>query len=228
MVKEKYGIPKIKIIKKIKIVITNEYIKKYHKTNKQPIDDIKKTPKHILLLRDCHLIFQSEKFTDGFISLSTLKNKLCNYKFKKNNWNKYYGKKINEKSIKKLLHRFNIKTYHQATGDGYWIKDFIEPIKFYALEHVTPSLSKNTKHPFSIGAYIMPEVNPEKYYTQSSFFQKISPQKSSGRYRLYDKQLEKGDPSYKTIEQSWNSKPIEQKNPDPYQVKRLIQITDEL
>lgn len=231
--KEKYRIPKIKIIKKVKIIIINKYVKKYNKTDSNSasfnsINNIKKIPKSILLLRDCHLIFQSEKFTDGFICLSTLKNKLCTYKFKKSNWNKYYGKTINEKSIKKLLGRFNIKPYHQATGDGYWIKDFIEPIKYYALEYVTPSLSKNTKHPFSVGSYIMPEVNPERYYIQSSFLQKIPTKKSNGRYRLYDKQLEKSDPSYNTIEQNWNSTPVESKNPDPYYVKRLVKLTDEL
>ena len=233
IVRKRYGIPKIKIIKKVEIVIVNKYIKKYCKTNISSasfnsINRVKKTPKPILLLRDCHLIFQSEKFTDGFICLSTLKSKLCNYKFEKSNWNKYYDKAINEKSIKKLLGRFNIKPYHQASGDGYWIKDFVEPIKRYALEYITPSMSKNTKHPFSIGSYIMKEVNPERYYIQSSFFQKIPTKKSKGRYRLYDKQLEKSDPSYNTIEQSWNTNPTENKNPDPYYIKRLIKLTDEL
>jgi hypothetical protein len=74
----------------------------------------------------------------------------------------------------------------------------------------------------------MKEVNPEKHYIQSSFFQKNPTKKSKGRYRLYDKQLEKSDPSYNTIEQSWNTNPTENKNPDPYYVKRLVKLTDEL
>lgn len=89
-------------------------------------------------------------------------------------WNEFnFGKNIHAKTLANYLQNYEIKSVHKATGNGYLVSSFVDPIKRYILEHVKPSMDKSFLQPFSIGTYKMNSVKDIRTIDMTSIHQAL-------------------------------------------------------
>ena len=170
---------------------------------------------HTRLLNDIHIILQAEprdSHTDGlchdgdFISTKDLIKHLCQEQFHESKWNEFnFGKNIHAKTLAGYLQNYEIKSVHKATGNGYLVSTFVDPVKRYILEHVKPSMDKSFLQPFSIGTYKMNSVKDIQDYRHdfdtSSIDPEFADQTSEQEVFDFDEDLEQADQSFSTNEE---------------------------